>query len=83
VVDEDIDIYDPLSVEWAMATRFQADRDLLMIGRERGSSLDPSATPGTYETCKVGFDATAPLTTKGKHFIKVSFPEVDLSQFLD
>jgi UbiD family decarboxylase len=83
VVDEDIDIYDPLSVEWAMATRFQADRDLLMIGRERGSSLDPSATPGTYETCKVGFDATAPLTTKGKHFKKVSFPAVDLSQFLD
>jgi UbiD family decarboxylase len=83
VVDEDIDIYDPLSVEWAMATRFQADRDLLMIGRERGSSLDPSATPGTYETCKVGFDLTAPLISKGKHFKKVAFPTIDLSQFLD
>ena len=50
VVDEDIDIYDPLAVEWAMATRFQADRDLIMLGRERGSSLDPSAEPDTYET---------------------------------
>ena len=82
VVDEDIDIYDPLAVEWAMATRFQADRDLVMLGRERGSSLDPSATPGTYETCKVGFDLTTPLDQGGKPFAKVPFPEVDLDQFL-
>lgn len=82
VVDEDIDIYDPLSVEWAMATRFQADRDLIMLGRERGSSLDPSAEPGTYETCKVGFDLTAPMETGGKHFAKVPFPEVDLDAYL-
>lgn len=81
VVDEDIDIYDPLSVEWAMATRFQADRDLVSLGRERGSSLDPSAEPGTYQTCKVGFDLTAPLGTSGKPFAKVPFPQVDLKQF--
>ena len=83
VVDEDIDIYDPLSVEWAMATRFQADRDLVMLGRERGSSLDPSADPATYETCKVGFDLTAPLGTTGKNFTKVTFPQVDVGQYLD
>jgi len=83
VVDEDIDIYDPLSVEWALATRFQADRDLVMLGRERGSSLDPSAEPGTYETMKVGFDLTAPLETGGKAFKKVSFPSVNLEDFLD
>ncbi|MBW6466533.1 MAG: UbiD family decarboxylase [Brevefilum sp.] len=82
VVDEDIDIYDPLSVEWAMATRFQADRDLVILGRERGSSLDPSAQPGTYETCKVGFDLTAPLDSGGKPFAKVPFPQVDLEQYL-
>jgi 2,5-furandicarboxylate decarboxylase 1 len=82
VVDEDINIYDPLEVEWAMATRFQADRDLVTIGRERGSSLDPSAEPETYETCKVGFDLTAPLKTKGKNFKKVPFPTVNLSDFL-
>lgn len=82
VVDEDIDIYDPLSVEWAMATRFQADRDLVMLGRERGSSLDPSAQPGTYETCKVGFDLTAPLDSGGKSFAKVPFSQVDLEKFL-
>ena len=82
VVDEDIDIYDPLAVEWAMATRFQADRDLVMLGRERGSSLDPSAAPETYETCKVGFDLTAPLQTKGKHFQKVPFPTINPTDYL-
>jgi len=82
VVDEDIDIYDPLSVEWAMATRFQADRDLVMLGRERGSSLDPSATPGTYDTCKVGFDLTAPLESGGKTYKKVPFPTIDRSEFI-
>lgn len=83
VVDEDIDIYDPLSVEWAMATRFQAHRDLVVLGRRRGSSLDPSADPATYKTSKVGFDLTAPLETDGKKFSKVSFPSVDLSEFID
>mgnify|MGYP006304652393 CR=1 FL=1 len=54
-----------------------------MLGRERGSSLDPSAAPETYETCKVGFDLTAPLKTKGKHFNKIQFPAVNLSDFLE
>ena len=83
VVDEDIDIYDPLAVEWAMATRFQADRDLVMLGRERGSSLDPSAAPETYETCKVGFDLTAPLQTGGKHYQKVPFPTINPSDYFE
>jgi len=83
VVDEDIDIYDPLAVEWAMATRFQADRDLVMLGRERGSSLDPSADPETCETCKVGFDLTAPLQTQGKHYQKVPFPTINPSDYFE
>lgn len=82
VVDEDINIYDPLSVEWAMATRFQADRDLVIKPKERGSSLDPSAEAETHLTTKVGFDLTKPLETKGKSFEKASFPEVDLARFL-
>jgi len=83
VVDEDIDIYDPLSVEWALATRFQADRDLVMLERERGSSLDPSAEPDTYRTCKVGFDLTAPIKTGEKTFKKVSFTPVNLDDLMD
>ena len=82
VVDQDIDIYDPLAVEWAMATRFQADRGLVVLEKETGSSLDPSAEPGTHLTTKVGFDLTRPLETKGKVFEKAVFPEVDLSRFI-
>jgi len=82
VVDADIDIYDPLAVEWAMATRFQGDVDLVIKERERGSSLDPSAEPGTHRTTRLGFDLTKPLETKGKNFSKVPFPQVDLSRFI-
>ena len=32
VVDEDVDVHDPQQVEWAVATRFQADRDLIVAG---------------------------------------------------
>lgn len=82
IVDQDIDIYDPLQVEWAMATRFQADVDMIVKEKEKGSSLDPSADPQTNFTTKVGFDLTKPLSTKGKNFEKAQFPEVDLSKYL-
>ncbi|PWI49414.1 hypothetical protein CEE45_01070 [Candidatus Heimdallarchaeota archaeon B3_Heim] len=83
VVDKDINIYDPLEVEWSMATRFQAERDLVDIGKEPGSSLDPSAEPGTKITNKIGFDLTAPLKTKGKSFARAEFPKVDLKDYID
>ncbi|HZU87228.1 MAG TPA: UbiD family decarboxylase [Anaerolineaceae bacterium] len=81
VVDKDVDIYDPLAVEWAMATRFQGDQDLVILPREPGSSLDPSSTPGTHETTRVGFDLTKPLETHGKSFDKAPFPEVNLRDY--
>jgi 2,5-furandicarboxylate decarboxylase 1 len=82
VVDKDIDIYDPLQVEWAMATRFQGEDDLVMLPKEAGSSLDPSAEPGTYRTTKIGFDLTKPLAAKGKDFSRARFPEVDVKRFI-
>jgi 2,5-furandicarboxylate decarboxylase 1 len=82
VVDKDIDIYNPLEVEWAMATRFQGDRDLVIRERSSGSSLDPSAEPGSHSTTRLGFDLTKPLTTHGKAFNKAVFPRVDLSRFI-
>ncbi len=82
VYDDDIDIYSEEEREWAMATRFQADVDLLIKDRETGSSLDPSAEPGTNLTTKCGFDCTKALDTKGKSFAKAKFPEVDLKKFL-
>ena len=82
VVDNDIDIYDPQQVEWAMATRFQGDTDMIVMPREAGSSLDPSAEMDSHLTTKIGFDLTKPLVTRGKNFEKVPFPEVELDKFL-
>ena len=82
VVDDDIDIYNPQEVEWAMATRFQGDVDMIVLPRERGSSLDPSAEPETHLTTKIGFDLTKPLDAKGKKFEKTPFPDVDLDAFV-
>ena len=60
VVDDDIDIGNPAEIEWAIATRFQADRDAVIRPKEKGSSLDPSSNLETRETAKVGLDATIP-----------------------
>ena len=82
VVDKDIDIYDPLEVEWAMATRFQGDEDLVVKQKERGSSLDPSAELETHLTTKIGFDLTKPLGMQGKHYEKVAYSKVELEKFI-
>ncbi|MCS7099930.1 MAG: UbiD family decarboxylase [Sulfolobales archaeon] len=62
VVDEDIDPDDLEEVEWAIATRLQASRGLVVIRNARGSTLDPSSDDGL--TDKVGIDATAPLARR-------------------
>jgi 2,5-furandicarboxylate decarboxylase 1 len=82
IVDSDINISDPLQVEWAMATRFQGDRDLILKENQIGSSLDPSANPKTKITTKMGFDLTKPLGEKAKAFERAEFPKVDLQKFL-
>ncbi len=71
VVDLDVDPEDPREVEWAIATRFQADRDLVVIRSARGSTLDPSAEDGM--TSKMGLDATRPLDA-GIEFEKARIP---------
>lgn len=58
VVDDDVDIFDDEQVSWAVATRVQADRDVLVVPGAKGSSLDPSAGGGT--TAKLGINATVP-----------------------
>ena len=83
VVDGDIDIYDPLQVEWALATRFQGDRDLVLLPPERGSSLDPSAAPGSHLTTKMGFDLTKPLGEAARGYERAEFPSVDLTGLLE
>jgi len=85
VVDDDINIYDPNDVEWAIATRFQADKDAVIFPKQRGSSLDPSGdlTEGKKATtCKMGLDATIPFQKTGKGFKKEEYRRVDLKKFL-
>ena len=61
VVDGDVNIFDPNDVEWAIATRFQADRDLVVFEDQPSSSLDPSAKHMAGQksrSAKMGLDAT-------------------------
>ena len=85
IVDEDINIYDPHDVEWAIATRLQADKNVVILSNQPGSSLDPSGdlTEGKKATtAKAGLDATAPLVSTGKGFKKVDYLKVDLNKYL-
>lgn len=59
VVDDDVDVTRDDEVLWAMATRMQADRDLVVVPNAMGAILDPSSRAGT--TAKVVIDATRPL----------------------
>lgn len=91
VVDDDVDVHNPVEVEWAVATRFQADRDLVVVSGAQGSALDPSTTIGFPDnkppiamqgfSAKMGLDATKPITSSEHVFTRVRIPgerEVDL-----
>jgi len=73
VVDDDIDIFDDGQIEWAMATRFQADRDLVVAGGYRALPLDPSLD-GARVGAKAGFDMTVPFGKRGAVEWQVSDP---------
>lgn len=85
VVDDDINIYDPHDVEWAIATRFQADKNSIILSKQPGSSLDPSGDLSEGKkatTAKAGLDATIPAVTTGKGFKKEQYRKIDLKKFL-
>jgi len=85
IIDDDINIYDPHDVEWAIATRFQADKNAVILSNQPGSSLDPSGDLSEGKkatTAKVGLDATIPFTTTGKGFKKEEYRKIDLNKFL-
>ncbi|OZI67256.1 UbiD family decarboxylase [Bordetella genomosp. 11] len=98
VVDEDVEVHDPRQVEWAVATRFQADRDLVVISGAQGSVLDPSTTvaagagadtvPAHLQgiSAKMGLDATRPVSYHEHVFTKVRIPgeeEIDLGSWIE
>jgi UbiD family decarboxylase len=74
VVDADIDVYNMEQVEWAIATRFRGDKDLLIIPNTRVSSLDPTANQKLELGCKVGFDATKPFSKPNESFEIAKIP---------
>jgi UbiD family decarboxylase len=74
VVDTDIDVFDISSVEWAIATRFQASKDLIVVKNVRGSTLDSSADQETGLTAKVGVDATKPFAKPKEKFERAKIP---------
>jgi 2,5-furandicarboxylate decarboxylase 1 len=66
VTDEDIDIFDPDILDWALTLRMQADKDVIIIQGARGKHIDPSTRAwelgkgGLPLTAKLGIDATIP-----------------------
>jgi 2,5-furandicarboxylate decarboxylase 1 len=83
VVDLDVDIDDPHEIEWAVATRFQADRDLIVVSGAQGSKLDPSSQEGI--SAKMGIDATKPVEAEVMKFKRIhvkGLEELDLDSVL-
>jgi UbiD family decarboxylase len=80
VVDEDIDVFNPTEVEWAVNTRVQPDRDVIIIPRLMSSTLDPSA-PRSRSTAKWGIDATRPMDG-GIFYDRVRIPGEDSVDFV-
>jgi 2,5-furandicarboxylate decarboxylase 1 len=75
VVDMDVNIDDETEIEWAIATRFQADRDLFVVSGAQGSKLDPSSDDGI--SAKMGIDATKPLSTEPMEFKRIHVKGVE------
>lgn len=83
IVDMDVNIDDPNEIEWAIATRFQADRHLLVVSGAQGSRLDPSSDGGT--SAKMGIDATKPVEAEPTVFKRIhvkGLEDVDLTDVL-
>jgi 2,5-furandicarboxylate decarboxylase 1 len=84
VVDKDVDIFDPVEVEWAIATRFQAGRDCSIITRALGSKLDPSSDDGLSD--KMGIDATVPLGADPFRYERIQIPgekDINLESYFE
>lgn len=88
LVDEDVDCFDMEDVLWAMTTRFQADRDLILIPGVQCHPLDPSNQPeysplirAKGNACKAIFDCTVPWDQKDR-FVRAKFKEVDPKHWL-
>jgi 2,5-furandicarboxylate decarboxylase 1 len=87
VVDDDIDVNNPTDVEWAIATRVQADRDVFIIPHARAKPLDPSlppTPPGVVPTgAKVGIDATIGEGIPLERYERIAYAYADRAKIDD
>jgi 2,5-furandicarboxylate decarboxylase 1 len=87
VVDDDIDVFDPAEVEWAIATRVQGDRDVMIVSNARAKPLDPSLSPtppGIVPTgAKVGIDATIPEGVPAEAYERITYAYADSAKIDD
>jgi len=87
VVDDDIDVFNPTDVEWAIATRVQADRDVLIVTGARGKPLDPSLPPTPTgvvpTTAKIGIDATIGEGIPKERYERIAYAYADTARISD
>jgi 2,5-furandicarboxylate decarboxylase 1 len=85
VTDDDIDIFDPVDLEWAVATRVQADRDVVIVSNARSKPLDPSLPPtsGIPTTAKMGIDATIPENVPRERYQRIVYVNEGKTQLKD
>ncbi|MEH7392553.1 UbiD family decarboxylase [Bacillus sp. JJ1503] len=84
VVDEEVDIFNMEEVEWTIATRFQAETDLVVINGAQGSKLDPSTDDGFGS--KIGFDCTIPLDSEPMRYKRIHIPgfeEMNVDKYIN
>ena len=83
VVDDDIDVNDPTDVEWAIATRVQGDRDVMIVSNARAKPLDPSLPQGygvVPTGAKVGIDATIPEGIPHEYYERITYAYAETGQ---
>ncbi len=86
VVDDDIDVFDPTEVEWAIATRVQGDKDVMVVGNARAKPLDPSLPQGygvVPTGAKVGIDATIPEGIPREYYERITYAYADRAEIAD
>jgi 2,5-furandicarboxylate decarboxylase 1 len=87
VVDDDIDVFNPMDVEWAIATRVQGDRDVLIVTNARGKPLDPSLPPTPVgvvpTTAKIGIDETIGEGIPKERYERIAYAYADTAKIAD
>jgi len=80
VVDEDVNIYDPADVFWALTNRVDWRQDVFTVPLAQGHEMDPTANNRGVHT-KIGIDATYKRERR-EYGDRVNYPSVRLSQYL-